>query len=367
MLMPLARASGDGVPPLVQSDMFQDEIELELAANPPSKAHKEPIDVMSYDRYIVAMSGGKDSIACLLHLLECGVPKDRIEVHHHCVDGEPTGEDGLMDWPVTTDYCRKVAEAFGLRFSLSWRHGGIERELMRNNQPTAPVSIPYLVDGKRMDVGGQGKPNTRLKFPQQSSNLSVRWCSSVAKISLMDAWISNDPQFLEGRTLVITGERAEESSSRAHYHEFEPHRKDNRNGARVRRLVDHWRPVHKWTEHQVWGIIKRWRVVPHVGYSLGFGRLSCRVCVFASKDQWATVKFIAPSQFKRVSTLEAFTGLTIHRAKSVEEQASCGRVYPASVDPELIAVANSHVYTLEVFTDNWVLPAGAFGEASGPT
>ena len=167
--------------------------------------------------------------------------------------------------------------------------------------------------------------------------------------------------------MVITWESAEESSSRAHYHEFEPHRKDNRDGARVRRLVDHWRPVHKWTEHQVWDIIKRWRVVPHVGYSLGFGRLSCRVCVFASKDQWATVKFIAPSQFKRVSTLEAFTGLTIHRTKSVEEQASCGRVYPASVDPELIAVANSHVYTLEVFTDNWVLPAGAFGEASGPT
>ena len=80
-----------------QCDMFQEEYEQQLAALPKSKAHTEPIDVLSYDRYIVAMSGGKDSVACLLHLLECGVPRDLIEIHHHNVDGEETGEDGLMD------------------------------------------------------------------------------------------------------------------------------------------------------------------------------------------------------------------------------------------------------------------------------
>lgn len=367
MLKPTATAGEVGDTSPLQCDMFQDEIDLELSALPPSRAHTEPIDVMSYQRYIVAFSGGKDSVAALLHLLEMGVPKELIEVHHHNVDGEHTGEDGLMDWPVTLDYCRKVATALGLRFSQSWRQGGIERELRRDNQATAPVSIPYLVDGKRMEVGGKGKPNTRLKFPQVSANLSVRWCSSVVKISCLDAWISNDPQFLEGRTLVITGERAEESSSRAHYHEFEPHRKDNRNGARVRRFVDHWRPVHKWTESQVWDTIKRWRIVPHVGYKLGFGRLSCRTCVFASKDQWATVKVIAPNQFSRVAEVEAFTGQTIHRTKSVHELAACGKPYSASNDPLLVQMANSHVYEGEVFTDNWVLPAGAYGEASGPS
>jgi 3'-phosphoadenosine 5'-phosphosulfate sulfotransferase (PAPS reductase)/FAD synthetase len=361
MLMPVVEALD------TTADLFQDELDLELAKQPLSKAHTEPIDVHSYDRYIVAFSGGKESLACVLHLLECGVPKERIEIHHHNVDGEHTGEDGLMDWPVTLDYCRKVSQALGLRFSQSWRNGGIERELRRENQATAPVSIPYLVDGKRMEVGGQGKPNTRLKFPQVSADLRVRWCSSVAKISCMDAWISNDPQFLEGRTLVITGERAEESSSRAKYHEFEPHRKDNRNGARVRRLVDHWRPVHKWPEAQVWQVIQRWRIVPHVAYRLGFSRLSCRTCVFASKHQWATIKVIAPNQFKRVGALEAFTGQTIHRSKSIHELAELGQPYAASADPALIALGNSHVYTGEVFTDNWQLPAGAFGEDSGPT
>lgn len=37
--------------------------------------------------YIVAFSGGKDSVAMVLHLLEIGVPKESIHLHHHDVDG----------------------------------------------------------------------------------------------------------------------------------------------------------------------------------------------------------------------------------------------------------------------------------------
>ena len=350
-----------------QCDMFQEEYEQQLAALPKSKAHTEPIDVLSYDRSIVAMNGGKDSVACLLHLLECGVPRDLIEIHHHNVDGEETGEDGLMDWPVTADYCRKLAQAFGLRYSQSWRERGFFGEMMRQDQPTAPVSIPFHVDGKRMLVGGAGKPNTRRKFPQVTANLAQRWCSSSLKISCMDAWISNDPQFLQGKTLVITGERAQESKARANYHEFEPHRKDNRNGMRVQRFVDHWRPIHKLDEQQVWAIMERWRVVPHPAYALGFSRCSCRPCIFGNKNQWATVKFIAPAQFARIEKHEREFGLTIHRTLSVGQLAAQGSPYPAANNDYWLKVANQHTYTGNIFTDNWVLPAGAYGEGCGPT
>jgi hypothetical protein len=40
-----------------------------VAAPPP-----EPFDMHCYDRYLVAFSGGKDSIASFLSLLEAGVP-----------------------------------------------------------------------------------------------------------------------------------------------------------------------------------------------------------------------------------------------------------------------------------------------------
>jgi predicted phosphoadenosine phosphosulfate sulfurtransferase len=53
----------------------------------------------SYDTIIVAFSGGKDATACLLTLIEAGVPPDRIELHHHAVDGQA---EPFMDWPCTT-------------------------------------------------------------------------------------------------------------------------------------------------------------------------------------------------------------------------------------------------------------------------
>ena len=45
-------------------------------------------DLAVYDRILVAFSGGKDSLAALLHLLELGVDPARIELHHHDVDAE---------------------------------------------------------------------------------------------------------------------------------------------------------------------------------------------------------------------------------------------------------------------------------------
>ncbi len=51
-----------------------------------STESEEP-DLASYDHVIVAFSGGKDSLACLLHLLDLGVPRERIGLWHHDVDG----------------------------------------------------------------------------------------------------------------------------------------------------------------------------------------------------------------------------------------------------------------------------------------
>lgn len=44
-------------------------------------------DLGAYRRFVVAFSGGKDSLAALLHLLSLGVPAHAVELHHHDVDG----------------------------------------------------------------------------------------------------------------------------------------------------------------------------------------------------------------------------------------------------------------------------------------
>jgi 3'-phosphoadenosine 5'-phosphosulfate sulfotransferase (PAPS reductase)/FAD synthetase len=58
----------------------------------------ETPDLTSYDYYVVAFSGGKDSCSSLLHLIESGVDRSRIELFHHDVDGK----NPFFDWPVTT-------------------------------------------------------------------------------------------------------------------------------------------------------------------------------------------------------------------------------------------------------------------------
>jgi 3'-phosphoadenosine 5'-phosphosulfate sulfotransferase (PAPS reductase)/FAD synthetase len=185
-------------------------------------------DLRSYDYILIALSGGKDSVGTFLHLIDEGVDPTRIELHHHDVDGRgpPT-----FDWPITAGYCRVIAESFGVPLYFSWRDGGLRREMLREGEPTASVTFE-TAEGSVTTVGGRGNPGTRLRFPQVTANLRLRWCSSVAKIDMMRSMICNSPRFLGKRTLVVTGERAEESPARARYLTFEPHRTDTRGGTR---------------------------------------------------------------------------------------------------------------------------------------
>lgn len=334
---------------------------LERPTTEPQTADEFVPDLHSYDLVCLGWSAGKDSLAALLHLLELGVPRSKIELHHNNVDG---GEGELfMDWPITESYAAAVAKALGVSYTTSWREGGFRREMTRQNAPTAPVWIPDDNGGHRR-IGGNGPLGTRMKFPQVSMDLSTRWCSSTLKIDVFARYLCNSERFLNRRTLVITGERAEESPARAKYKEFEPHRCDTRNSKRVPRHVDSWRAVHKWSEARVWKIIERWKVCPHPAYILGFSRCSCLACIFGNRDQWASVRAIAPKQFNEIARHEREFKVTIHRKKTVVEQADAGTPY--DFDPKWIEIARSREFTHPVFIDPWVLPKGAFGDSCGP-
>lgn len=333
---------------------------------PPDGLHAEsPINPADYDRIIVAFSGGKDCTACFLHLLELGVDRSRIELWHHEIDGREGGRL-RMDWPSTPDYCRQFAAAFGVPIYYSWKRGGFECELLRENAKTQPILFE-TPGGLGQGGGLGGKLATRRRFPQVSANLSVRWCSAYLKIDVASIAITHQERFRDGRTLFVTGERAQESAARARYAEAEAHRTDNRAGRLRPRWVDHWRPVHGWSEVEVWEIIKRWRVNPAPAYHLGWGRLSCMMCIFGSANQWASVRQVAPEQFNQVATYEAEFGCTIQRTESVRQQADRGTPY--RMDPEAVRLAMSEEYTGPIILppdQEWQLPAGAFGENDGP-
>lgn len=319
-------------------------------------------DLDDYDRYLVAFSGGKDSVACVLHLLECGVPAHKIELHHHLIDGREGST--LMDWPVTEAYCQAFAKAFGMKLYFSWRQGGFEREMLRDGARTAPVAFDSE-DGTLKIMGGdRGKEDRRLRFPQQSSDLSVRWCSSYGKIDVFDRLLRNEARFRFAKTLVVTGERAEESTARAKYKPFEPHRADRRRG-KAKRHVDVWRAVHSWQEEAVWAIMERHLVNPHPAYWIGWGRLSCRSCIFGSPSQWATIRKYMPHAFIPIANYEQSFGCTINRSKTVNQLADAGTPYEC--DPEMLKLAESTEYTAQIIVPEWHLPPGAFKENAGPT
>ncbi|MEC7469623.1 MAG: phosphohydrolase, partial [Pseudomonadota bacterium] len=236
------------------------EFDLNVQADQGIYFNAEVID-LEYDLYLIMMSAGKDSLACLLHLLEQGVPPERIELWHHLVDGAEGST--LMDWPCIHDYNQKIAEHFNIPIYYSWLKHGFEGEMLKNNSVSHPdmVETPDGLITLERDIK-RAKPSTRLKFPQVSSDLKTRWCSGQLKIAL---------------------------ARRARYNQFEPHACDRRNG-KLKRHIDTWRPVLGWSEERVWDILKRHRIIAPVPYRLNWSRSSCLSCIFNGPRIWATIR-----------------------------------------------------------------------------
>ena len=169
----------------------------------------ELLPLEEYHLIVVCFSAGKDSMGAYWKLRELGVPKERIEIWHHDVDG--TNPDRFMDWPVTQAYCQAFAEAEGVRLRRSWRVNGFFGELYRIG---ASYPIEYEDDGEiktcrlskkqqRSDElrslilqGWQANEELsqhglRMKFPAKSADLARRWCSAYLKISVADSVLCN--------------------------------------------------------------------------------------------------------------------------------------------------------------------------------
>ena len=323
-------------------------------------------DLDWYDYYLVSFSGGKDSIALALSLLNRGIPANRINLMHQHVDGEPGVDAPFMDWVCTESYCKAFAAAMGMRLTFQWRQGGFHREMLKKDAMIAPVSFEHLDGGIGTAGGKKGKISTRHLFPQVTADLSKRWCSSALKIDVAALAINNDPAFNGKRLLFLSGERRQESAARSKYAEMEQHRTHS-----GKRHADHWRMVIDWTEGHVWEIMREYRVIGHPAYFLGWGRVSCLACIFGLADQWASVRLIAPNTFIRIAQYERDFGKTIHQGKTVVQLADRGTPYPDCYNHDLVALAMSKSYPRDKIIvppgQDWKMPVGAFRHCGGPT
>lgn len=303
---------------------------------------------------LVAFSGGKDSIAMVLHLLELGIPKERIHLHHHLVDG--AGEN-LFDWPCTESYCQAFADHFGLQLFFSYRKGGILREIQRRDEPRQDVYYQAVPGGPYLVVpSNKSIRHTRLKFPAVSGSLCTRWCSGSAKIDVLRTAIADNPAYF-GEIFVLTGERRQESAGRSKYQEVELHKTNC-----LKRSATSWRPVIDWTEEQVWQIMARWKVQPHPAYMLGWNRCSCQLCIFGSPAIWASIQQIQPDKIDRIADIERDIDFTMYAGAGIRDRVAQGVAFE-NMDPFWISQGTGQ-FTAPIVVEKWTLPAGAFRKES---
>lgn len=307
-------------------------------------------------KFLVCFSGGKDSIAMFLGLLNLGVDKSRIVLHHHEVDG---GGENFFDWKATTSYCKKFAESFGVDILFSYREGGIAREIYRENEGLQSVYYQKDVDGDFIELKSRKGSSTRRKFPAVSGSLCSRWCSSVAKIDVLSRVITNNDEYNEGNFIVCTGERAEESTKRASYVELEKYRAYSQ-----KRNIWQWRPILDWKEGEVWSIIEAYGVQVHPVYELGWGRCSCQTCIFSSANTWAAIAELSPEKIDKIEAIEKDIDFTLYSKTTIREKVEKGTSFLSAELVDTWASEALETFTKPIFVENWTLPAGAFATES---
>lgn len=299
----------------------------------------------------------------LLYLLELGTTPKQLEIWHQCIDGKNEGEVHFFDWPSTEGYVREMAKLFNITLAWQWREGGIHGEMHRQDALSKNIYYQYEGQGEVCLPTTKGKPSTRRKFPAKTADLNTRWCSAI-KVDTARRAVTNISEFKgtpqkSFKLLFVTGERAEESSNRAKLAESELHK-----GHTKSRIAHHWRPIKHWTEQQVWDKLKEYSILPHPAYFLGFPRLSCMTCIFFTPDHWRTLYDVNPDAIWRIARKELEFKHTLDSKATIWQLVEKGKSYINQENQYWIPYA-LNPWTYKPVTNNWQMPAGAFGSGGG--
>ena len=158
---------------------------------------KELLPLEMYDRILVLFSGGKDSLSAYFYLRELGVPKEKIELWHHDLDGGHPNR--IMDWPVTLAYVDAFAKAEGVRLRVSRRVNGFWGEVFRVGA-SYPIEYEeddgtfavcglsdqqYESDRLRLQIMRELSPGSLPAF-ENSAELNRAWCAQSEELLLQD-------------------------------------------------------------------------------------------------------------------------------------------------------------------------------------
>lgn len=227
--------------------------------------------------FVANHSGGKDSQAMLIRLLEI-VPRDRLIVVHAAL--------GEVEWPGALEHAQQQADAAGLPFIVA----------------RAAKSFFDMVE-RRFKVRPQSP-----SFPSAAN----RQCTSDLKRGPIQREVRRYAK-AHGFTTVVNcmGLRAQESAGRAKQLPF----RLNGPASTLARWWWEWLPIHELSAAQVFAIIQAAGQQPHPAYASGNERLSCVFCIMGSRNDIANGARQHPELFRKYVELEHRTGYTMHQSR----------------------------------------------------
>lgn len=227
--------------------------------------------------FVVNHSGGKDSQALLIRVLEL-VPAAQVLVVHATL--------GESEWPGALEHAQQQAEAAGVPFIV------------------AEATKTFLGMVER-------RYETRPDVPSFPS-ASTRQCTSDLKRGPITREVRRYAS-ARGLTRIVNcmGMRAAESNARAKKKAWTEHAA---HGAAGRSWYD-WLPIHELTTAEVFEVIASAGQQPHPAYGLGNDRLSCVFCIMASASDLRNGAEQNPELYARYVELERRTGYTMHMSR----------------------------------------------------
>lgn len=194
---------------------------------------------------VASISGGKDSAAMSLYLLEQGIEHRRVFA------------DTEWEHPSTYEHLAYLETVLGPIDRVRSKHGGMEQWVRKKGM-----------------------------FPSRVR----RFCTQELKVRPIKAFIAEH----EAEVNPV-GIRAGESDARAKMDEWEWNQDFD---------CWTWRPIIRWGHNDVVAIHKRHGVRPHPLYLQGATRVGCWPCIFARKAEVKLIADIDPERIDRIEQLE---------------------------------------------------------------